>query len=96
MRSAEAPGINASAAGTLLAGSVVTVEPGVYLPDRGGVRIEDTLAVAEEASGRAGIAHPVPQGTGGSGLVGVKCCDGQKLSSCRYETEILSHLLRQP
>jgi Xaa-Pro aminopeptidase len=42
----EAPGINASAAGTLLEGSVVTVEPGVYLPDRGGVRIEDTLVVA--------------------------------------------------
>lgn len=41
----EAPGINAAAAGTLLAGSVVTVEPGVYLPDRGGVRIEDTLVV---------------------------------------------------
>ncbi|WP_099022068.1 M24 family metallopeptidase [Mycolicibacterium palauense] len=41
----EAPGINASAAGTLRAGSAVTVEPGVYLPDRGGVRIEDTLVV---------------------------------------------------
>ena len=41
----EAPGINATAAGTLLPGSVVTVEPGVYLPDRGGVRIEDTLVV---------------------------------------------------
>lgn len=41
----EAPGINAKAAGTLLAGSAVTVEPGVYLPDRGGVRIEDTLVV---------------------------------------------------
>jgi Xaa-Pro aminopeptidase len=41
----EAPGINAAAAGTLLAGSAVTVEPGVYLPDRGGVRIEDTLMV---------------------------------------------------
>jgi Xaa-Pro aminopeptidase len=45
----EAPGINAKAAGTLLAGSVVTVEPGVYLPDRGGVRIEDTLVVGEQA-----------------------------------------------
>jgi Xaa-Pro aminopeptidase len=43
----EAPGINASATGTLLAGSAVTVEPGVYLPDRGGVRIEDTLVVAD-------------------------------------------------
>jgi Xaa-Pro aminopeptidase len=45
----EAPGINSAAAGTLLAGSVVTVEPGVYLPDRGGVRIEDTLVVGERA-----------------------------------------------
>ena len=43
----EAPGINAAAAGTLLAGSAVTVEPGIYLPDRGGVRIEDTLVVCE-------------------------------------------------
>jgi len=41
----EAPGINAAAAGILPAGSVVTVEPGVYLPNRGGVRIEDTLLV---------------------------------------------------
>jgi Xaa-Pro aminopeptidase len=49
----EAPGINATAAGTLLAGSVVTVEPGVYLPDRGGVRIEDTLVVPDETSGHA-------------------------------------------
>lgn len=45
----EAPGINSAAAGTLLAGSAVTVEPGVYLPGRGGVRIEDTLVVAEDA-----------------------------------------------
>ena len=46
----EAPGINATAAGTLLAGSAVTVEPGVDLPDRGGVRIEDTLVVGERDS----------------------------------------------
>ena len=45
----EAPGINSTAAGTLRAGSAVTVEPGVYLPDRGGVRIEDTLVVGETA-----------------------------------------------
>ena len=44
----EAPGIGAAAAGTLLAGSVVTVEPGVYLPGRGGVRIEDTLVVGSD------------------------------------------------
>jgi Xaa-Pro aminopeptidase len=45
----EAPGISAGAAGTLRAGSVVTVEPGVYLPGRGGVRIEDTVAVGAGA-----------------------------------------------
>lgn len=47
LRIHEAPGINAAADGTLLAGAVVTVEPGVYLADRGGVRIEDTLVVAD-------------------------------------------------
>lgn len=46
----EAPGINSSATGTLRAGTVVTVEPGVYLPERGGVRIEDTVAVSESGS----------------------------------------------
>ncbi|MFW3113105.1 peptidase [Mycobacterium haemophilum DSM 44634] len=46
----EAPGIGATSAGTLLAGSVVTVEPGVYLSGRGGVRIEDTLVVAAKAT----------------------------------------------
>jgi len=46
----EAPGISASAAGTLLAGATVTVEPGVYLPGRGGVRIEDTLVVGDDHS----------------------------------------------
>jgi Xaa-Pro aminopeptidase len=50
----EAPGIGATSAGTLLAGSVVTVEPGVYLPGRGGVRIEDTLVVADGTSESAG------------------------------------------
>jgi Xaa-Pro aminopeptidase len=50
----EAPGISASAPGTLLAGSAVTVEPGVYLPGRGGVRIEDTLVVGSDD-------HPIPE-----------------------------------
>ncbi|WP_067545384.1 M24 family metallopeptidase [Nocardia crassostreae] len=41
----EAPGIAKTGTGTLLDGVAVTVEPGVYLPGRGGVRIEDTLVV---------------------------------------------------
>lgn len=45
----EAPGISASSAATLQVGAAVTVEPGVYLPDRGGVRIEDTLIVGDKA-----------------------------------------------
>ncbi len=43
----EAPMIGPAATGTLDAGSPVTVEPGVYLPGRGGVRIEDTLVVRD-------------------------------------------------
>jgi Xaa-Pro dipeptidase len=33
------------ATGRLASGVPVTVEPGVYLPGKGGVRIEDTLVV---------------------------------------------------
>ena len=43
----EAPLLGPGVAGTLDAGSPVTVEPGVYLPGRGGVRIEDTLVVRD-------------------------------------------------
>lgn len=43
----EAPFFSARATGMLLAGSPVTIEPGVYLPGRGGVRIEDTVMVTE-------------------------------------------------
>jgi Xaa-Pro aminopeptidase len=41
----EAPRVASSADDTLLVGDVVTVEPGVYLPGIGGVRIEDTVVV---------------------------------------------------
>jgi Xaa-Pro aminopeptidase len=44
----EAPGISALGAGRLAAGMAVTVEPGVYLPGHGGVRIEDTLVVTDD------------------------------------------------
>ena len=57
----EAPGIGATSAGTLLAGSVVTVEPGVYLPGRGGVRIEDTLVVAGGTPNEPATARQSPE-----------------------------------
>jgi Xaa-Pro aminopeptidase len=44
----EAPGIGPLGAGSLAAGMAVTVEPGVYLPGHGGVRIEDTLIVTDD------------------------------------------------
>lgn len=41
----EAPRLARTAEATLPAAAVVTVEPGVYLPDWGGVRIEDDVAL---------------------------------------------------
>lgn len=46
----EAPAIAATATGTLESGMAVTVEPGVYLDGRGGVRIEDTLLVGPDGA----------------------------------------------
>jgi Xaa-Pro aminopeptidase len=39
-----------STAGPLSAGMTVTIEPGIYLADRGGVRIEDTMLVAADGA----------------------------------------------
>jgi Xaa-Pro aminopeptidase len=44
----EAPRLARTAKDPLVAGNVVTVEPGVYLPGRGGVRIEDLVVVTED------------------------------------------------
>jgi Xaa-Pro aminopeptidase len=46
----EAPRVAATARDTLASGYVVTVEPGVYLPGIGGVRIEDTVVVTDEGA----------------------------------------------
>lgn len=45
----EAPTLNPRSDETLLSGMVVTVEPGIYLPGRFGVRIED-LAILDDSS----------------------------------------------
>jgi Xaa-Pro aminopeptidase len=52
----EAPRLARSAEEALVAGHVVTVEPGVYIPGRGGVRIEDLVVVTEH--GHSVISTP--------------------------------------
>jgi Xaa-Pro aminopeptidase len=44
----EAPGVSPVSEDTLAAGHVVTIEPGIYLPGRFGVRIEDLVTVTED------------------------------------------------
>jgi Xaa-Pro aminopeptidase len=44
----EAPRVGSTSTDTLATGYVVTVEPGVYLPEYGGVRIEDTVVVEDD------------------------------------------------
>ena len=45
----ELPSVNRKCEEPLRAGMVITVEPGVYLPGWGGIRIEDTVLVGEAA-----------------------------------------------
>jgi Xaa-Pro aminopeptidase len=54
----EAPIIGYGRTGTLQDRVPITIEPGIYLPGMGGVRIEDTLVVRAGA-GAAGSAQPL-------------------------------------
>ena len=55
----ESPSVADGVEATLAEGQVVTVEPGVYLPYHGGVRIEDTVVVT--ASGCRPLTHATKQ-----------------------------------
>ena len=44
----ELPYVNARRKSRLEAGNVITIEPGIYIPHWGGVRIEDTVLVTKD------------------------------------------------
>jgi Xaa-Pro aminopeptidase len=43
----EAPRVGAGQTEVLRPGMVITIEPGIYLPNRWGIRIEDMVVVTE-------------------------------------------------
>lgn len=52
----EEPSVREGAEARLLAGMAITIEPGVYVPGLGGVRIEDTLVVTAGTAGQRSAA----------------------------------------
>lgn len=55
LRIHESPFLGTQSREVLQAGQVITIEPGVYIPDWGGVRIEDVVAV--EKDGYTNLTH---------------------------------------
>ena len=53
----EGPSLSTRSRSTLTAAMVVTVEPGIYIPDLGGARVEDTVAIG---SGQAQVLTATP------------------------------------
>jgi Xaa-Pro aminopeptidase len=56
----EDPRVGKAATAMLASRSVVTVEPGVYLPEHGGVRIEDTVVVTPDGCRPVTLTHKAP------------------------------------
>ncbi|MBX3285982.1 MAG: aminopeptidase P family protein [Actinobacteria bacterium] len=56
----EDPRVGQASTAMLASRSVVTVEPGVYLPEHGGVRIEDTVVVTPDGCRPVTLTHKSP------------------------------------
>ncbi len=52
----EGPSLRRDGEDVLPVGAVVTVEPGIYLPGMGGVRIEDAVVVTDDGPGALGVS----------------------------------------